>query len=139
MEFVMAFIGAISEGIAENKSTEGENGLDSTEALLSSRINNLEIINPNPYKSLNGQQFLETLLVRSGIASYITRSFDPNQPGDYNTKAGVDNDSTDEIKKLAEKELKNITDSMLSSLSAEDYSDVKKFCNFEALKNRPLL
>jgi len=130
MEFVRAFIAAISEGIAENKSTEGENGLDSTEAFLSSRINNLEIINPNPYKDLSGQQFLETLLVRSGIAAYITRSFDPNQPGDYNTTVGVDNDSSDEIKKLVEKELKNITDSILSSLSTEDYNDVKKFCNF---------
>jgi len=130
MEFVLSFIGAISEGIAENKSTEGENGLDSNEAYLSSRINNLEIINPNPYKDLNGQQFLETLLVRSGIAAYVTRSFDPNQPGDYNTNVGVDNDSPDKIKKLVEKELKNITDSILSSLSTEDYNDVKKFCHF---------
>ena len=130
MQFVRAFIGAISEGIAENKDTEGQNGLDSNEALLSSRINNLEIINPNPYKDLSGQQFLETLLIRSGIGAYITRSFDPNQPGDYNTTVGVDNDSSDEIKKLVEKELKNITDSILSSLSTEDYSDVKKFCNF---------
>jgi murein DD-endopeptidase MepM/ murein hydrolase activator NlpD len=68
--------------------------------------------------------------VRSGIAAYITRSFDPNSPGDYNTSAGVDNDSSEEIKQLADKELKNISDDILSNLSAEDYSELKRFCRF---------
>jgi hypothetical protein len=133
MSFVRNFIAAISEGIAENQVSENQDSLSNDDNKLIARINNLEIINSNPYKDASGQQFLENLLVRSGIAAYITRSFDPNQPGNYNTSIGSlypDNDSADNIILLANKELKNITDVLLSSLSTEDYGDVKAFCRF---------
>ena len=107
MSFVRRFLTAISEGIAENQSSQNQDALNNSENKIISRINNLEIISPNPYKDASGQQFLETLLVRSGIAAFITRSFDSNQPGDYNT-SGLDDDSPDQIEKLADKELKNI-------------------------------
>ncbi len=129
MSFVRRFLTAISEGIAENQSSQNQDALNNSENKIISRINNLEIISPNPYKDASGQQFLETLLVRSGIAAFITRSFDSNQPGDYNT-SGLDDDSPDQIEKLADKELKNITDVILSSLTTEDYGYVKKFCRF---------
>ena len=133
MSFVRRFLTAISEGIAENQASQNQDALNSTEGKLTARINNLEVINPNPYLDASGKQLLETILIRSGIAAYITRSFDPNQPGDYNTSylsTKLDNDVTDDIKNLADKELKNITDEILSSLSSEDYSYVKSFCKF---------
>jgi len=133
MDFVRKFIVAISEGIAANQTSQNEDGLGSQENLLNARISNLEIINPNPYKDSNSQQIIENLLLRSGIAAYLTRSFDPNKPGDYDTSVAslhADNDSSEEIKQLADKELKNISDSIISSLSTEDYSDLKNFCRF---------
>jgi len=134
MDFVRKFIVAISQGIAENQASQGgDDSLSSQEEKLPARINNLEIINPNPYKDLSGQQLLETLLIRSGIATFITRSFDPNKPGDYDSSIAslkADNDSAEEIKQLADKELKNITDSIISTLPVEDYNFVKEFCNF---------
>ena len=133
MSFVRRFLTAISEGIAENQASQNQDALNNSDNKLVARINNLEIVNSNPYKDASGQQFLETLLVRSGIAAYITRSFDSNVPGDYNTSfwsAHEDQDSSDEITQLATKELKNITDLILSSLSAGDYSRVKNFCKF---------
>lgn len=130
MSFVRRFLTAISEGIAENQATQNQDSLNTDEEKLLARINNLEIINPNPYKDASGKQIIETLLVRSGIGAYITRSFDPNQPGDYNTTLGYDNDEEDDLKALADKELKNITDEILNSLTTEDYNEVKNFCRF---------
>jgi hypothetical protein len=131
MDFVRKFIVAISEGIADNQTSNAqENTFGANDNKLTARINNLEIINPNPYKDANAQQIKETLLVRSGIAAFITRSFDPNQPGDYNTSIGVDNDDIESIKNLAKEELKNISDEMLLNLSSEDYSELKRFFKF---------
>lgn len=133
MSFVRRFLTAISEGIADNQSAQNQDSLNNTENKINARINNLEIINQNPYKDASGKQILESILVRSGIAAYITRSSDANIPGDYNTSFASthqDNDSPDEIKELANKELKNITDLILSSLSTEDYGLVKSFCRF---------
>ena len=133
MDFVDRFIEAISQGIAENQANQNENALSSQEGKLPARINNLEIINDNPYKDASSQQILEKILIRSGIATYLTRSYDPNRPGDYDTSAAslhADNDSAEEIKQLADKELKNITDSVLASLSSTDSNDLKDFCRF---------
>ena len=131
MDFVNKFIGAISEGIASNQIAENNNVVSSPDDKLVARINNLEIINPNPYKNANAQQIMETILVRSGIAAYITRSNDPNQPGDYgNSVKPVDNDSADEMQQLTDKELKNIPNTILSTLSSDDVNILKNFCTF---------
>ncbi len=130
MSFVRRFLTAISEGIAENQASQNQDSLNNGEDKLNARINNIEIINSNPYKDASVKQIIENLLLRSGIAAFLTRSNDPNKPGDYGNTTPVDNDSTSNIGELADKELKNITDDILSSLSAEDYSLLKEFCRF---------
>lgn len=131
MQFVEKFIAAISEGIAKNRRDEA--ALDtqlSSENKIIQRINNLEILSNNPYTGADAKRVMENILVRSGIATFITRSNDPNKPGDFGNKTTVDNDSTDEIRELADKELKNITNDVLTGLDDNGILELKKFCHF---------
>lgn len=127
LEFVDKFIEAISFGIAENRRSDAELG-GLIQKFIPNRINNLEIISSNPYINSDYISITRNILVRSGIAGYMTRSYDPNLPGNYD--ATVDKDSADNLQKLAEKELKNITDDVLLSMEDVDKEKLKTFLNF---------
>lgn len=131
MDFVRRFITAVAEGIASQRELLENNDL-SQENKLVSRINNLEILSDNPYKpGMNVKSLSESILIRSGIATFITRSFDPNRPGDYNSGLfGTDKDSQKDIVQLADKELKNITDNVLTKFDNSELQELKKFCRF---------
>jgi hypothetical protein len=129
MDFVNNFIKAVSVGIAENN-TEDDGGGEFGENFIPQRINNLEILSPNPYKDASVKQIKESILLRSGIAAYITRSYDPNKPGDFDNSTKWDNDSVKNIGELAALEMSNFTDSILINLSIKEIEDLRTFCQF---------
>ena len=124
MAFVHEFIEAISQGIAENLIDKESVG---SEDNLKVRINNAEILQGNPYKSFYGN-IVDNLLTRSGIISYLTRSDDPNLPGDYKNLL-LDRDTIDEVVSLANSDVeKNLTHSILGRLSITDVKKIRNFC-----------
>ncbi len=127
MKFVEDFIAAIGEGIAENLVSD-EISAASTDK-IQNRINNLEAIQPNPYKPYY-TNIAENILLRSGIIAFITRSSDPNVPGDYSATFGLDRDGANSIKTLAESDMQNLTKDIIGQLSYEDVASVKRFCQF---------
>lgn len=124
-QFVKDFIDAISQGVSEDL-TEDEIG--NGEGDLQTRINNAEILRPNPYKPYYSN-IAENVLVRSGIIAYITRSDDPKTPGDYDTVLG-DRDSQDEIRTLSKEDMSNLEKGILTQLSFSDVKMLKRFCTF---------
>jgi len=128
MKFVEEFIAAVSEGISENKDFDSS-AVDSGESKLKVRVNNLEILQQNPYYS-DYKNIAGNILLRSGIIGYITRSNDPNKPGDYGNISQIDNDSNGQISELAKKDMDNISKENLLDLSESDLLKLKKFCNF---------
>lgn len=137
MKFVDAFIEAISEGIANNQDLDEINaGADDTKLLK--RINNLEMLQGNPYKPYYSS-IITNILIRSGIGAYMTRSHDPNLPGGFGASALSEaansivggNDTREDMNKLAESEAKNFSDnSILKSTSEEDLMKLKRFAKF---------
>ena len=132
MHFVREFIDAIIEGIVQDLLSEDQLSSATSDDRLSSRINNLEALSKNPYRQ-NYESIVENIMARSGIAAYMTRSNDPNLPGDYNKGAlggYIDRDSYEEISELAKEDAKNITDNMLKGLPDGDKMRLKKFVDF---------
>ena len=127
MFFVRKFINAISEGIARDL-LDDDDSISEDNSLVN-RVNNLEMVKENPYKPFY-QNIATNILVRGGIAGYITRSNDPNRPGDYGNKSSLDNDSSGNIIELADREVKNISDAILNNLSDIDNLLLKRFCKF---------
>ncbi len=132
-KFVDEFIKCITEGIISNKDDgSSSNGVTQTSDSLSQRINNLEILNSNPYKATY-DSIASSVLARSGIAAFITRSNDPNLPGDYAGgigRIGVDRDFYDNIQQLADNDFKNMSDDIFNSLTDEDLLSLKNFAKF---------
>lgn len=132
MNFVRRFVTAIVDGVVEqqeNQASQSDDLLDSTEGRkLKGRINNLEILGHNPYAGVDVEAIIINLIQRSGIAGFLTRSNDPNLPGDYDTLL-LDRDSPDEIKKLADLDFKNFDETIISSLR-EDVYTLKRFVTF---------
>ena len=131
MVFVDEFITAITEGIANDLLKENQTAAaGNQENALTKRINNLEAIKDNPYAS-SYRNIIENIFVRSGIISFLTRSNDPNLPGDYtNSTPFGDRDSVDDVVVLAEADMENISTSMLSSMSSDEFLQLKNFCLF---------
>lgn len=129
-QFVSDFIDAISEGIATELASDAESANTTGSNLIKKRINNAEALRENPYQPFY-QSIAENIIVRSGIAAYLTRSSDPNRPGDYDTTMGVDRaTNAGDIFPLADADLENITDAILGSLSDDDFKSLKRFCVF---------
>lgn len=136
-QFVSDFIDAISEGIAtelaEEDGVNGANQNTTGDNFIKKRINNLEALRPNPYKPFY-QNIAENILIRSGIAGYLTRSPDPNRPGDYRRLGGYGGadraTNAEDILPLANADFENITTQLISSLSSEDFRKLKTFCTF---------
>jgi hypothetical protein len=133
MKFVDNFIKAISEGIAIDKLSESELGgalQNPGSAYIKKRINNLEALRPNPYKPYF-QNIIQNILVRGGIVAYLTRSPDPNFPGDYDTFFKVDRGtSSNDIIALVDAEMENIDDNLLGSLQENELNKLERFCAF---------
>ena len=129
LAFVDEFISAVSEGIAKDLIANQQAGGASAEVSLVKRINNIECIQGNPYSPFY-RNIAENLMVRAGIIGYLTRSNDPNYPGDFDKSWGGDRDSIEEVLKLADADMENITTDMLSSMTDEEFLKLKQFCIF---------
>lgn len=137
MAFIENFISAIGEGIAENLISDDIS--ETSEDKIKNRINNLEAIQPNPYKAYYSN-IAENILIRSGIIAYITRSSEPNKPGgypdsfkfslSYTNTLSVFSDDPSSIITLANLDMENLSKGILSQLSFEDAASVKRFCTF---------
>lgn len=128
MKFVRNFINAISEGIARDLLRDDNQNL-SDDSTLKSRINNIEMTKGNPYKPFY-KDIATNILVRGGIAGFVTRSNDPNRPGDYGNRLTIDNDGVQEIQELSEADMKNISEGLLNQISDIDMLLLKRFCKF---------
>lgn len=128
MKFVDKFINAISEGVAKDLLSNNKQSGES-DSKLKQRINNLEISSDNPYKPYY-TNIATNILVRGGIVAFMTRSNDPNLPGDYLKTFGGDRDSAQQIEEIAKRDAENITDNMIKNLSDVDYLLLKRFCTF---------
>lgn len=128
MAFVNRFISAVSEGIAKDLlATNPQNGEDDSK--LKQRINNMEMSSGNPYKPYYSN-IATNILVRGGITAYFTRSDDPNRPGDYDTTFGGDRDDIQSIEEVADRDMQNITPTIIKTLSDVDFLLLKRFANF---------
>ena len=135
-EFVSKFIDAIAKGVAEDVAKQDVGGLDGNSFIkqgtankITKRVNNLEILSNNPYLPFYSSIF-SSIIARSGIVGYVTRSDDPNLPGDYNSTVSNRGNEIKNIKKIAEFDLENITTDLLSRVSADDRFALKTFCQF---------
>ncbi len=130
MQFVREFIRSVSEGIAENKEfQEDAGGQNFQDSVLVKRVNNLEMLQGNPY-SADYKNIAGNILLRSAIIGYFTRSNNPNRPGDYDTITNIDRDSVGEIAELAQADIQNISTQKISDLTEDDRMSLKRFCNF---------
>jgi hypothetical protein len=129
LNFVDKFITAISQGVAQDLIREDQlNGIpDDTK--LSRRINNVEAPKDNPYRPFF-RNIAQNIMVRAGIIAFLTRSSDPNYPGDYDTFWGIDRESIKEVLKLASFDMQNVSTEMLNELDEGEYLLLKKFCNY---------
>ena len=129
-QFVSDFIDSISEGIATELASDADAANPAGDNLIKKRINNAEALKGNPYQPFY-QSIAENIMTRSGIAGYLTRSPDPNRPGDYDTKLNIDRaTNAEDIFPLADADLENITDAVLGALSDDDFKSLKRFCVF---------
>ena len=127
MAFVNQFITAISEGVAKDL-IQPQQGDASQQNVLVKRINNVEGPKGNPYKPFF-RTIAQNVLIRSGIISFLTRSNDPNYPGDYDNYV-TDRESVEEVTTLATSDMENISTEMLSELDEIETLKLKQFCNF---------
>lgn len=130
MAFVNQFITAISEGVAKDliQPAPQQEGASQENALIK-RINNVEGPKGNPYKPFF-RTIAQNVLIRAGIIAFLTRSNDPNYPGDYDTTWGGDRESVEEVTTLATADMENISTQMLSELDETETLQLKQFCNF---------
>ena len=138
MDFVNKFVSAVSEGVAFDLIQEDKlAGLTSDNSLIK-RINNVEAPRGNPYSPFF-RNIAQNIMIRAGIIAFLTRSNDPNYPGDYqntvkafgiDTGIGVpiDRESIEEILELATADMENVPVSMLSQLSDKEYIQLRQFC-----------
>ena len=129
MAFVNQFITAVSEGVAKDlmqvpQQQEGANQQNS----LIKRINNVEGPKGNPYSPFF-RNIAQNVLARAGIIAFLTRSNDPNYPGDYDNIV-TDRDSVEEVLQLASADMENISPEMLSELDENETIKLKQFCTF---------
>lgn len=134
MDFVRKFITAVSRGIARNQSLQNQN-FSGDQNKLKQRINNLEILSDNPYSS-SYDTIVNSVMLRSGIIAYLTRSSDPNLPGDYGNEglasyiSETDRDTASAMRDIADRDSKNVTQTIISGLGDDDIRNLKRFCTY---------
>jgi hypothetical protein len=140
LAFVNEFISAISEGVALDLVQDDQALGAINDTALIKRINNIEAPRGNPYAPFF-RNITQNILIRSGIIAFLTRSNDPNYPGDYEAtfevlgidtgiSSPIDRESVEEILELATADMENITTGMLSQLEALEYIQLKQFCTY---------
>lgn len=129
MAFVNQFITAVSEGVAKDlmQVPQQQEGASQKNSLIK-RINNVEGPKGNPYAPFF-RNIAQNVLARSGIIAFLTRSNDPNYPGDYDNIA-IDRESVEEVLALAASDMENISPEMLSELDEMEKMRLKQFCTF---------
>jgi hypothetical protein len=129
MAFVNQFITAVSEGVAKDlMQVPQQQGNVTQENSLIKRINNVEGPKGNPYAPFF-RNIAQNVMVRSGIIAFLTRSNDPNYPGDYDNYIS-DRESVEEVLALATSDMENISTEMLSELDDIETIKLKQFCTF---------
>jgi hypothetical protein len=129
LAFVNDFVSAISEGVALDLVQDDQSLGLANDTSLVKRINNIEAPRGNPYAPFF-RNIAQNIMVRAGIIAFLTRSSDPNYPGDYDTFWGIDRESVEEILELASADMENVTTGMLSQLDSTEYIQLKQFCNY---------
>ena len=129
LNFVDKFITAVSQGVAQDLIRENQTGGLPDDTKLLRRINNIEAPNVNPYKPYF-RNIAQNIMVRAGIASFLTRSNDPNYPGDYDTFWKIDRESVEEVLRLASSDMDNISEQMLNEIEETEYMLLKQFCYY---------
>ena len=129
LNFVDKFITAISQGVAQDLLREDQLGGLADNTKLLRRINNIEAPNENPYKPFF-RNIAQNIMVRSGIIAFLTRSNDPNFPGDYDTFWKIDRESVEEVLKLATSDMDNLTVDILNEIENDEYILLKQFCYY---------
>lgn len=129
MAFVNQFITAVSEGVAKDLMQVPQQQQDANQQnSLIKRINNVEGPKGNPYKPFF-RNIAQNVLTRAGIIAFLTRSNDPNYPGDYDNIT-IDRESVEEVLTLATSDMENISTEMLSELDEMETVKLKQFCTF---------
>jgi hypothetical protein len=129
MAFVNQFITAVSEGVAKDlMQVPQQQGSTNQQNSLIKRINNVEGPKGNPYKPFF-RNIAQNVLARAGIIAFLTRSNDPNYPGDYDAIT-IDRESVEEVLTLAASDMENISPEMLSELDETETTKLKQFCTF---------
>lgn len=129
LAFVNEFVSAISEGVALDLVQDDQALGLANDTSLVKRINNVEAPRGNPYAPFF-RNITQNIMVRAGIIAFLTRSSDPNYPGDYDTFWGIDRESVEEILELAAADMENVTEGMLSQLDSTEYIQLRQFCNY---------
>jgi hypothetical protein len=129
MAFVNQFITAVSEGVAKDlmQVPQQQDGASQKNTLIK-RINNVEGPKGNPYSPFF-RNIAQNVLARAGIIAFLTRSNDPNYPGDYDNIV-TDRESVEEVLTLAAADMENISPEMLSELDENETIKLKQFCTF---------
>ena len=129
LAFINSFVSAISEGVALDL-VQDDQALGATnDTPLVKRVNNVEAPRGNPYAPFF-RNITQNIMVRSGIIAFLTRSSDPNYPGDYDTFWGIDRESIEQVLELAAADMENVTEGMLSQLDSTEYIQLRQFCNY---------
>jgi len=129
MAFINEFVSAISEGVALDLVQNDQASGTQDELKLIKRINNVEAPQGNPYRPFF-RNIAQNIMIRSGIIAFLTRSNDPNLPGDYDTFWGIDRTSVEEVLELAAADMENISENLLSQLTSDEYIKLRQFCNY---------
>ena len=129
LAFINSFVSAISEGVALDL-VQDDQALGATnDTPLVKRVNNVEAPRGNPYAPFF-RNITQNIMVRSGIIAFLTRSSDPNYPGDYDTFWGIDREYIEQVLELAAADMENVTEGMLSQLDSTEYIQLRQFCNY---------
>ena len=129
LNFVDKFITAISQGVAQDLLREDQLGGLADNTKLLRRVNNIEAPNENPYKPFF-RNIAQNIMIRAGIIAFLTRSNDPNYPGDYDTFWKIDRESIEEVLKLASSDMDNLTVDILNEIENDEYILLKQFCYY---------
>lgn len=126
LDFVREFIKAITEAIAEdNQNSSLPSSPLNKKQRITNRITNLEALYRNPYTKFP-KTVATNMLLRSGVAAYLTGSSDPNSPS---------TSSKDGMRDLAKSDFENIKPFLGEIIkSGEDQvKELKDFCEFFSL------
>jgi muramidase (phage lysozyme) len=131
MTFVDEFINALARGLVKQEFADNTSpGSDLNPIIPEKKFKNplvhTEYITESPYDiTLSPVGFFDIILLRSGIAAYLTRSSNPNNPGD-------DDSDVESIRKLADLEFANIPSDYFISLHDNEINneELKNYCEF---------